>query len=151
MAVENDNENEETLAKEQHVARVFAERLGWTEHKLSKYDHIDFRMSKDNKTVAFLEARSRSHDFGTYDPLFIAEDKWQSMLNVGMGFNVPVYFAFYFTDGVYFFDVMSHGQYNTGYAKGRSNRTVKRVTDYEKVVNVYVNKLIPLKIDNLIK
>jgi hypothetical protein len=136
-----DNENKFTLAKERHVASIMKSKTGWEPVKLGKYDHIDFRMDDGKKTVAFLEVRSRSHEFGRFDPLFIAEDKWMSLINAGLSFNVPVFFAFYFTDGIYFLDVMKFGKYETGYAKGRSNREVKRVTDYEKVVKVPVNRL----------
>jgi len=143
-----DYENEDTLGKERHVAKILSERRGWEAHKLSKYDHIDFRMSFGDRTVAFLEVRSRSHTFNTFNPLFIAEDKWKAMLNVGIGFNVPVYFAFYFLDGIYFFDVTTYGCYQTGFAQGRSNREIKRATDYEKVVYVYTDILKKIAIDD---
>lgn len=146
MKHESGHQTEETLAKERHVAKLFESAMECKAQDLSNYDFMDFRLHNDEKTVGFLEVRSRRNKFDAFPNFFISKEKWMSMLNLGLAFNVPVYFAFYFLDGIYWFDVMSYGIYSTTFAEGRGDRPEEKKTDYERVVMVDNKKLKKIKI-----
>ena len=118
MKHESGHQTEETLAKEKHVAKIFEKAMNCKAEDLSNYDFMDFRLHNEEKTVGFLEVRSRRNKLNAFPNYYISKEKWTSMINLGLAFNVPVFFAFYLYDGIYWVDVMGYGSCSTTFAGG---------------------------------
>lgn len=85
----------------------FATRYGATPHHFGGYDHIDWWLEKDGRTVAYAEVKRRYNDREKYPTIFLAFRKWLALFVSHAYTGVPALFVVGWDDSIGWLDVSS--------------------------------------------
>jgi len=100
---------------------------------------IDWFACRDERVVALVELKTRSHNVGKYSSVFLNLRKWTALMLASNGFGVPPLFVVRFTDSIKYVDVRAVTGSNVRIA-GCAKR-VKSRSDIEPVIDVPVSLL----------
>lgn len=95
-------ENESNRQDERDAAKKIE---AWASCKLTKLpykDNIDWKATRDGKTVAFIEFKKRTNRRDQYSTYMIAHKKWLNGLKMASQYGVPFLLCIQWTDGLHY-------------------------------------------------
>lgn len=131
-------ENEIDLKHENELKELVEKKWFCSLIKQAPKDPMDFFAIRDEKTIAWVEMRSRNCLSTSYSEIFLGKEKFKKLRDACRCLEIPAIFVIRFNDHVCFIDLTKVERPNETYAN-RGDIKVKRVTDNEKAV------LLPVK------
>lgn len=137
--------NSRDHANEEHVRAIIEAAWKVKMHRYgAHFAAIDWYCVRAGNIVAHIELKSRSHDSGRYETVFLNVRKWMSLTMAWLHMDVPSYFIVKFTDEIRWIDV---SQIDARKVRlGGCNRIVKAKSDVEPVIEVPVGQMNTLKL-----
>ena len=133
FASDYDQENEER-------ARVVIEAAWKCElHRFGRLCPIDFYALRHGRLVGFVEVKSRTHESGRYDTVFLNVRKWLALIMAEIGCGAPAIFVANFTDTMKFVRVAEIDARR--FKIGGAAQIVKSHSDIEPVIEVPVSAM----------
>lgn len=100
---------------------------------------IDYYAERDGRVVAVIEVKSRSHDSGKYETVFLNVRKWIALQLASIGMGVPAFFFVMFTDRLMYMPIWNVEA--SAVRIGGTTRTVKSRSDREPIIDVPVQSM----------
>jgi hypothetical protein len=102
--------------------------------KFGRMCPIDFYALQHDRMKALVEIKSREHEAGKFNTVFLNVRKWLALQMGSVGMGVPAFFVVDFLDAIYFINV---GDVDATKVKiGGTKRIVKSSSDIEPVIEV---------------
>ncbi len=128
---------------EKEVAAILEKQWRVSLHKYPEICQIDWYASRDERLVALLELKSRSHALRDFPTVFLNFRKWIALTMGTIGMGVPSFFVARFTDGIRWIDIANVDARK--HRIGGCRTQVKSSTDREIVIEVPLTEMRELK------
>ena len=126
------------LPHQRRIAKDLSNRYNCTFIDRDDFNHIDYDITRDGEIVAYAELKNRSHDYGTYDTLFIDESKLNALRDNAEVTGKPNLLFVRFNDADYYYEVSSTERFHV--AVGGRTKNYREPNDIDKVEFIPINK-----------
>lgn len=129
-------QTEEDRSAEAAVAKVLEAAWRCRIASFGLLSPVDWYAERDGRLVGVLELKSRSHEAGKFETVWLNVRKWLALQLASVGLNCPAIFVVQFLDGIWWVPLR---EIEAGQPRVLGcTRIVKSVNDQEPVIDVPV-------------